>query len=654
MNDDWQWLSVAQMAQLFNITPRAFNARVDENGWRAPEQRHSRANPNGLWRRRSGHGGGYEYHYRLLPARLAAAHQAKHQPKPEDPTEDRKARKAALARDDAWAFYDRLPDSRKDAAKAKLAILQQIVERERQGTGKEEAVTEIAKQHAVGRSTVHTWFDKVAGVAHEDWLPYLVDHRGGRQPSAEMTPEAWEAFKADFLRAEEPTAAECYNRLKDAAKVHGWTLPSLKTVQRRIDRDIDPRVLVRERKGPEEYDRLYPAQRRDRSVFHALQAINYDGHKLDLHVNWPGVKGPTRAFLLGFQDLLSGMVVGWRLDISENAYAFRLAYGDVIETHGVPEIVYSDNTMAAAAKENTGGSRFRRRFKIKEDDQVGIFKIIGSDIRFTKPAHGQSKPIERAFGTLSRYISKAPECAGAYTGNSPENKPHNYGSAAIDLANLIPIVEREIHRFNHDPDLNQANGKGRSRFEIFSESYGKSLIRTADGLPLEKRRMLRLAAEGLTCRQPSGEIHLHDNRYWHERLIGLIGKKVVVRFDPDRLHQPVHVYRLDGAFVCTAECIDDVGFNDAAAAKRHGDALKAHRRAGRALVEAQKKLGIRDVAALMPEPEDVSPPEAKVVRPFAFGNAAVQQQAVELADEEADAFMQNFKRGVQLRLVTDE
>lgn len=653
MTADWQWLSADDMAGQLGITARAFHERVKTNGWRDPAQRWSADNLNGIWRRRTGQGGGFEFHYRLLPARAQLAHQAKHAPAPEDPTEDRKARKQAIARDEAWAFYERQTDVKKNAAKAKLTILMQIEEAVRGGLGKDDAAAMIGRQNGVGRSTIFGWYDRVAGIERADWLPYLLDHRAGRQRSADTMPdEAWQIFKSLYLQPEQPSYAECYNRLKDIAGDKGWTLPSCKTFQRRLEQDVDPRTVVFCRQGEEAHDRLFPAQRRDKSVFHALEAVNYDGHKLDLFTLWPEAKKPSRTFLLGFQDIYSGMLLAWRLDTGENAYAFRLAFGDVIETWGIPDHVWSDNTMAAAAKENTGGSRFRRRFKIKEDDPVGLFVQVGSEIHFTKPRHGQSKPIERAFGTLSRYISKAPECAGAYTGNSPENKPANYGARAIPLADLIKVVEREVHRFNHDPALN-SRGNGRSRAEIFAESYQKSPIRTAAGLADELRRQWLLAAEGVACRKPDGSVWLHENRYWHERLAGMVGKKVVLRFDPDHLHQPVHVYRLDGSFVCTADCVDDTGFADTQASKTHGEAVASWRKAGRTMAKAERTLGLDRIAAMTPAPEAVPVPETRVVRPM-FGNLAVAAVA---DDAQPDATPQqntlvNFTRGIRaLRIV---
>ena len=660
--DDWQWLSAAELAKQFGVTDRAFRDRVAANGWDADEREyHPETNRTGLWRKRSGKGGGREYHYRLLPARKQAALVKKHAPPPEDPVTNRKALKAAISRDEAWEFYAKAPAAKKQAAKDRLTVLLAVEAAVANGQGKDDAARIIGAQNGVTRSSIFNWYARVAGVNREDWLPYLIDHRiGKRRNDDTMHEEAWRLYKSLFLASSQPTHAECYNRLKDAAKKHGWKIPSDKTFIRYVEQDIPHQVQVLEREGEEALARLYPAQRRDRSGFHALEAVNYDGHKIDVFVEWPNLKnGPSRAFLLAFQDLYSGMVVGWRIDTCENAYGFRLAFGDVIETYGIPDHVWSDNTMAAAAKENTGGSRHRHRFKIKEDDPIGLFALIGSEIHFTLPAHGQSKPIENSFATLSRYIAKSPECAGAWTGNNPLNKPADYGSAAVPLDVLIKVTEREIHRYNHDPALN-SNGKGKSRAEIFAESYKDSPIRTAAGLSPEIRRHWLLAVEGVTCRKPDGSVWLFENRYWHEKLAGMIGRKVVLRFDPDHLHRPIHVYRLDGSFICTADCIEDVGFADKNAAETQGAAVKRWKRATKDLAAAENLLGMDKVAALLPTPEAAPPPEAKVVRPFfGFGGggnlalAAAPDAETALVGDRQQETLAAFAKGVAaLRLVT--
>ncbi|WP_040507433.1 transposase domain-containing protein [Gluconobacter morbifer] len=95
--------------------------------------------------------------------------------------------------------------------------------------------------------------------------------------------------------------------------------------------------------------RIYPAQQRRRDVFHALQAVNANGHRWDVFVKWEdGTIG--RPVMVGFQDLFSDMILSWRIDKSENAETVRLAFGDMVETYGIPKMCYLDNGRNFASK----------------------------------------------------------------------------------------------------------------------------------------------------------------------------------------------------------------------------------------------------------------------------------------------------------------
>jgi len=599
-----------------------------------------------LARRRAGKGGGWEYHYSVLPsaaqARLMAL--AARQAAPAEPAAPEVPREEAN-RKAAWDRYDALPAKAKAKAKAKLDALVKVHELEAGGMTRSAAVATVAGEIRKSAGSIFNWLGEVRGVERADWLPALAPHYVGRTATADVTPEAWEWFKGDFLRQSAPLPAECYQRLLGEAKKYGWTVPSLKTLTRRLEQ-IDPRIVAMRRGGVEAHDRLNPPQRRDRTVFHVMEALNYDGHKIDVFVKW--LDGTvSRAVLLAFQDLRSGKIVGWRVDRSESAEGFRLAFGDVADTYGLPDIIYSDNTMAAAAKENTGGSAYRHRGKVKEDDFQGAFTAAGIEIRFTLPAHGQSKLIERSFGELSRYIAKAPECEGAYTGNNPSNKPSNYGSRAVPLDVLVQVCEREINRFNARTDRNGLVAKGRSYDEIFAEGYSTAPIRRLTEADAAMRRLWLLSAEGVRCHRENGHIELYGNRYWSECLLRLRGKKVAVRFDPDKLQQPLHVYRLDGAYVGAAECIADVGHADRDAARQTARATAAKRRATRDLIEAE---GILDAGRIAREQAKVPAapvPVSKVIRPHRFdGTAAVKVEPRGLADTDPNALPENLAGNV--------
>lgn len=85
--------------------------------------------------------------------------------------------------------------------------------------------------------------------------------------------------------------------------------------------------------------KLYPAQRRDRSGLYALQAVNMDGHKLDVFVQVPWSEKPVRLYLIAIQDLYSGKILSWRLSDVESWKIVRLAIGDMVETYGITALL---------------------------------------------------------------------------------------------------------------------------------------------------------------------------------------------------------------------------------------------------------------------------------------------------------------------------
>ncbi|WP_375688054.1 transposase domain-containing protein, partial [Bartonella sp. AC62GZZY] len=181
--------------------------------------------------------------------------------------------------------------------------------------------------------------------------------------------------------------------------------------------------------------KLYPAQRRDRSSLHALQAVNMDGHKLDVFVNVPWTEKPVRLYLIAIQDLYSGKILSWRLSDAESWEIVRLVIGDMVEAYGIPERMTLDNGRAFTSKWISGGVQ-------------GLLTSLGVQLQWTTPYSGQSKPIERAWRDLAEAISKHPFCAGAYTGNKPDAKPEDYGKRAIGFEEFKAHVGAQIVAHN--------------------------------------------------------------------------------------------------------------------------------------------------------------------------------------------------------------
>lgn len=600
-----EWWTPAQIAESglpdLPATKRGVNALADRLNWRGATK---------FARRRTGKGGGWEYSWRLFPntAQRALIKQAV-APKAV----------AAKARDEVWAWYEALPQAVKAKAEARLLVIQKVEALEA-AIGRFMAVEQIAKLEGVGARTVWSWFSMIEGIAAHDRLAYLAPRNRAvekRQRAKECSPEFFEVLKSDFLRLEAPPFTDCYRRAVRVAKDRGLdTLPE-RTMRRHLDAQVSRVTQVLARQGVDAVKRLFPAQTRDKTCLHALQAVNADFHKFDVFVRWPSIAGEpgviTRPQMVAFQDIYSGRILAWRIDQTPNSTAVQLCAGDMIEAWGIPEHVLLDNGREFAAKAITGGAATRFRFKVKEDDIPGLFTALGCTIHWATPYSGQSKPIERAFRDMCSAIAKDPRLAGAYTGNRPDAKPENYGSRAVELEEFLKVLAEGIEEHNARENRRSEVAFGRSFNAVFDESYATAPVKKATEA---QRRFWLMGAEGLRADAKSGMIRFQGNEFWEPWLTEFAGARVVIRFDPADLWSGVHVYSQDNAYLGHAECRLKVGFFDMDEARIHARARSTWLKAQKAEVEAHRTLTAMQLGLTMeglvtaPTPK----PEAKVVR----------------------------------------
>lgn len=469
-------------------------------------------------------------------------------------------------------------------------------------------------QGASARS-VRRWLSAVASAPRHEWARLLLPAWQSRTERAECHPEAWAFFVADYLRASAPPFTSCYRRTVDVAKGKRWTpVPSLTAMRRRLQAEIPRAVIVAAREGTEVLERLYPAQERDKRHLMALEAVNADGHKFDVMVRWPD-GSVCRPVLLGFQDLASGKILSWRVDRTEHGDLVRLAFGDMIEQWGIPRAIYLDNGRGFANKWFTGRSEWRFRFKVRPEEPIGLLKQLGVDVRWVTPYHGQAKPIERAWRDLCTEIARHPLCEGAYTGSDPTRKPHNYGSHVVELEDFLRVVEVAIREHNARKGRLAKICGGKSFDQVFAASYAQATIRRVTDA---QRRLLMLAAERIRVRKGSGCVHLIGNRYWAPGLVQYEGQDVVLRFDPSHAKRGVYVYELGGKYICHAECIAAVGFDDRTAARDHAQARKAFIKAQQQALKAERQFTAAELGemhlAAQGAAKSAPKPAAKVTR----------------------------------------
>ncbi len=595
-------------------------------------------------RNRKDVGGGKEYHISVLPLPSPKSERTS------GVNDNKKDAGLAPKTTKGWAWFEKQTIKQKDEGARRVAALQKF-DLLCASTSHAKALREIAGSEGVSKVTLTNWLNIRKGANRNDVLPALTPKkRGGGGREAELDERFWDAFKADYLRQAEPSLTSAYRRCKRIAERDGWQVPSVGVLRRRL-RQLPPAAVTLARKGPNALKALFPAQERDRSHFHALQAVNADGHKFDDFVRWDDGK-VSRPLIVVFQDLYSNKFLSWRYARSENKDMVRLAFGDLIETFGIPDLCWLDNGLAFANKQMTGGISNRYRFKVKPEEPDGIMKQFGVEVHWTTPYAGQSKPIERGFGDVARDIAKHPAFERAYTGNGPGAKPESYSMEhPVPIEEFMRIVDGEIHAHNARLERQTRVCQGVKSFDqAFAESYARSAIKVASA---EQVRLCMLAVENLKVRK-GGEVFLHETRYWNESLLGHRGRLVTARFDPEDLNQDIGIYAPDGTLICVAQPQGMARFDDVDAAREHNSARKAWIRAQKEMLAAERTMSLRDLVALQPKTEAPEPPpQPQIIRPMFHGNAALKPAAD--TDEDADMFDLNFEKALRkLRQVRED
>ena len=566
-----------------------------------------------------------------------------------------------------WATYEQGTAKQQQKAQMKLGIMFAVAELVNGGVKILDALALVCHKHnqdgekSVTVSALKSWWYQVKDADRSLWLPLLMDSYGAHSESREaaFTPEAWAFFRADYFRNERPQFGSCYERLKRAASANGWVIPSPSSIKRKILREIPKTHQTYLRDGTYALSRMYPSLIRTVAGIEAMEWVNGDGYKHNVWVRWHnGHIIRPKTWL--WQDVRTRKILAYRCDESENTNMIRLALLDVVNKYGIPKHLTIDNTKAAANKKMTGGVKNRYRFKVREDEVQGIIPALGIQLHWTTVRYGrgrgQAKPIERAFshGGLGELVDKHPLLAGYHAGDNALDKPDNYqgNKAGVDYESFILALEEGIQMFNERQDRATEICQGKLSFnQAFERDYAVAEKRWAT--PEQLRYLLTLHEEvtlkenGTFTLKAGGEVQGLRNRYEAYELIGTNHKKVVVRYDPNNLHDAVWVYSLDGTYLAEAHCTVDAAFGDTIAAQDHSRKEREFVRHTQKAAKAAQDMAIQE-AAYMP-PVEFEETEASE-QMWAVIKDGTSLRKVEIApdDEDVNESEQALNRGLAM------
>ncbi len=521
-------------------------------------------------------------------------------------------------RETRHAAFTRLPTTTQQKAKKRWAVIQRFHVFKAAGLPEMQCYEAAAREAGKSVSAVRNWVGACEGLDRGDWLVALAPKPQGCKVRADISLDAWNYIHSEYFKLSKPALKPIYRRAKKLALEHGWTLPGYTTVKRLICAEPHSyHVLMRE--GGEAFELLFPTQQRDYSSLRVSEIWCCDGRMADVFCRWPDGT-ISRPIVITWIDVRTRVVLSYVIVRSESADAIRLAFLAAAEKCGglIPDAVVIDNSRAFASRLLTGGAPNRFRFKVREDDIPGIFKLLGIEVKWTLPFRGRSKPIESFH---RQYAEAEKRFAGAYCGNRPDARPEDCDPAkAVSIEQYRALIDEKVVMYHATPHRGDAMD-GRSPREAFEALLPQSAPRKATR---EQLRLCCLAAERVRLAPANGEVRIMGNRYWTEKLAEQPrDRDYVARFNPENAEEPVAVY--DGErFICEAPILARTGFRDAVAAKTGARArsqylksLKQQHAARREMSKAREWITPPDVPdTLQAEVAEAFLPTPKVVTPL--------------------------------------
>lgn len=605
-------LTAAQIAAALRVSPRAVRMRAASEGW--PSQT------------RTGIGGkALVYPLTTLPEDVRAAITLQRErARPAPAAKPGPAARVASA----WERYQIAGEDLQARAQRSAAAVAAVAALVDAGSAVMAARQQVAAQlhrDGVGVSvaTLGRWAKEVAGIDRADWPAVLLPAYVGGNARAHCDAQAWDWYKGHYLTRGRPSHGDTYRRLRQMAKTHGWTIPSAKTLSRRMDEEVPHTSQVIAREGVEAGRKLLPTLQRDALSYAVGEAVNGDGLKLDsIWVRFEDGEVINSATIWAWQDVNSRKLVAWRLAKTENTDLFRLATYDLTGVCA-PSAVWIDNTRVAANKLMTAGARGRHRFKSDPEDGQGLLLMLGMEPHFTNPSkeHGNpgAKPIERAFGIggLHDMIRTNPRLQALDC----------YRKAnAVDVAVLREVIAEEVARFNAQTGRRTQACRGVLSFDQAWDE-GRSKQAAPRTLSDAQRRILLMSREVVRADRKNGELRIEAGRgpfgrnaYWCEHLPQYAGRKLAVHFDPEDLRADAHVYTLDGRYLFAAQNMARGAFATTDAGREHAKFRRRIAKLNKERAQNESRLSALERAALYegtaPTPAPAAPTDdTNVVRP---------------------------------------
>ena len=301
---------------------------------------------------------------------------------------------------------------------------------------------------------------------------------------------------------------------------------------------------------------------RDTSDLHPLDVCLCDGHSFKSKVAHPDHGRPFKPEVCAVIDAATRMVLGWSTGLAESALTVADAVRHAVTINknkpygGVPAIFYTDQGAGNTADQNA-------------NDETGIFARCGITAKTGIPGNAQARGLVeklnqilwiRAAKLLPTFVGKTMDATTArrmYLQLDKDVRQGKQSEELISWQNFLLLCQQAVDYYNNRPHsaLPKMRDKetGKIRHQSPMEAWASHLASGWKPFTLEPEIMEDLFRPQVIRKALRGQVSLHGNYYANNKVLEHYhGESVIVEFD---IHDAtfVRIRDIEQRFLCTAK-----------------------------------------------------------------------------------------------------
>ncbi|AEG60043.1 Mu transposase C-terminal domain-containing protein [Desulforamulus ruminis] len=411
----------------------------------------------------------------------------------------------------------------------------------------------------------------------------------GRETTRRTVSEELErVIRSLYLQPNKPKVSHVYDKVKKLLERESLEVPSRATIYRVVEdlNKYEPDLVCLAREGPEAYMKKFAIKATRSEPQFMNEVWEGDHHRLDVFIKYNG--RPVRPWMTAWLDVATRTIIGYALSIQANGRTIALAMrhgilpkvrsgwekpvfskpmaksigdlgwgeeelladvGETLPIFGVPKTIYIDNgeDYKSQVKKQKKSNDFEYSRQTRS-----VCDLLNINPMFATPYAPYAKGhMERWFGTFTdRFARYLP----GYCGKDNKQRPYNLDEKKMAAQDML--LELDELNYLMEVYLHQYHNTVHSSLGMTPLQKVAITPKVTKALPDARTLDICLMDNETAVIQTSGieKFGSRGKRRWfhHPDLDKLVGQKVVIRYDPNRIGEILVFSPRSGKFLCTA------------------------------------------------------------------------------------------------------